>query len=102
MTTATQTRSTITGRQLAAARSRARLKQHELAELLKHSTRGGRVYQVMLLENLVYKRHCGIAVDGIKKYVIDGEKEITINFGDGECDRTFTIMINGVTREITL
>jgi len=39
MTTATQTTSTITGRDLAAARSRARLKQHELAELLMHSTR---------------------------------------------------------------
>jgi DNA-binding transcriptional regulator YiaG len=39
MTTATQTTSTITGRDLAAARARARLTQRELAALLKHSER---------------------------------------------------------------
>ena len=39
MTTASQTTSTITGRELAAARSRARLTQRELAELLRHSER---------------------------------------------------------------
>ena len=37
MTTATQTTSTITGRDLAAGSSRARLKQRELAGLVKHS-----------------------------------------------------------------
>jgi hypothetical protein len=65
-------------------------------------TRGGREYAVMLLEDLVYKRHCGIAVDGIKKYTINAEKEITIDFGDGTCDRTFTVTTNGATRTISL
>jgi hypothetical protein len=42
-------------------------------------TRGGRAYTVDVLEPLVYRRFCGIAVDGVKKYVIDNSKEITIN-----------------------
>ena len=66
------------------------------------TTRGGRDYSVMLLEDLVYKRHCGIAVSGVKKYTIDASKEITIDFGDGTCDREFTVTVNGVTRNISL
>lgn len=64
------------------------------------TTRNGRTYQVDLLEDLVYKRHCGIAVSGVKKYTLDGEKEITVDYGDGECDRAFTVTMNGVTRDI--
>lgn len=66
------------------------------------TTRSGREYSMMLLEDLVYKRHCGIAVQGVKRYTINGTKEITINFGDGTCDRAFTVTTNGVTREISL
>src|SRR5688572_8598677 len=33
-------------------------------------TRGGRTYQVSLVEQLKYKRFCGIAVEGIKRYEI--------------------------------
>ena len=64
--------------------------------------RSGRSYEVTLLENLVYKRHCGIAVSGVKKYVVDGKREITIDYGDGVCDKDFTITINGVTRMLSL
>lgn len=63
-------------------------------------TRGGRSYDVSLLEPLAFKRYCGIAVSGIKKYVIDGEREITLDYGDGECDRSVTVTVNGVTRDI--
>lgn len=66
------------------------------------TTRGGREYEVTLLENLVYKRFCGIAVDGIKHYLIDGEKEITIDYGDGTCDGAITVTVNGVTRNISV
>ena len=65
------------------------------------STRAGRAYQVDVVENLVYKRHCGIAVSGIKKYTIDGEKEVSVDYGDGVCDRAFTVTMNGITRDIT-
>jgi hypothetical protein len=66
------------------------------------TTQAGKSYTVSLLEDLQYKRFCGIAVDGIKKVTIDGTKEITIDYGDGACDKTFTISMNGVTRTITL
>jgi hypothetical protein len=65
-------------------------------------TRGGRTYEVSLLEDLVYKRSCGIAVSGVKKYVIDGTKEVTIDYGDGTCDKTFSVTVDGVVRNITL
>ncbi len=66
------------------------------------TTRGGRSYSVSLLEGLKYKRFCGIAVDGIKKYVLDEEKEIVIDYGNGECDKALTITVNGVTHNINV
>jgi hypothetical protein len=65
-------------------------------------TRGGRSYAVSFLKSLEFKRGCGIAVTGIKKYVIDGTKEVTIDYGDGTCDRSIVITVNGVTRSITV
>jgi hypothetical protein len=65
-------------------------------------TRGGRAYTVTVLEALKYKRFCGMAVDGIKKYVLDNSKEITIDYGDGSCDKSLTITVNGVTRNISV
>jgi hypothetical protein len=64
------------------------------------TTRAGRNYQVSLLEQLEYKRFCGIAVSGIKKYVIDGKKEIVVDYGDGECDKEVTVTVNGIVRNI--
>lgn len=64
------------------------------------TTKGGRNYSVNLLESLEYKRFCGIAVSGIKRYVINGEKEITLDYGDGECDNEVTVTVNGVVRNI--
>ena len=65
-------------------------------------SRNGRSYEVSLLEELVFKRFCGLAVSGIKRYVIDEEKEITIDYGDGTCDREVTITVNGVTRDVSV
>ena len=65
-------------------------------------TRGGRTYAVSLSKALKYKRFCGIAVEGIKKYLIDGSKEVTIDYGDGSCDKSVVITVNGVTRSLTV
>jgi len=65
-------------------------------------TRGGRTYTVTVLSALKYKRFCGMAVAGIKKYVLDGSKEVTIDYGDGSCDKSLTITVNGVTRNISV
>lgn len=64
------------------------------------TTKAGRDYEVSLLEPLEYKRFCGIAVSGIKRYVINGEKEITLDYGNGECDKEVTVTVNGVVRNI--
>lgn len=76
--------------------------QVEASSTAAGTTRLGRAYEVKVVEPLVYKRHCGIAVSGVKKYIIQGNKEIIINYGDGECDRSFSITVNGTTHEITL
>lgn len=65
-------------------------------------TRGGRTYSVSLSKALKYKRFCGIAVEGIKTYIIDGTKEITIDYGDGTCDKSVVITVNGVTRNLNV
>ncbi len=65
-------------------------------------TRGGRTYSVSLTKALKYKRNCGIAVEGIKNYIIDGSKEIVIDYGDGMCDKSITITVNGVARNLTV
>jgi hypothetical protein len=65
-------------------------------------TRGGRDYHVSLAEPLKYKRFCGIAVDGIKNFTIDGEKEIVLDYGDGTCDKSVAITVNGVTRNVSV
>lgn len=66
------------------------------------TTRGGRGYTVTVVEALKYKRFCGMAVDGIKKYVLDNSKEVTIDYGDGSCDKSLTVTVNGVTRNISV
>ena len=53
-----------------------------------------------MLESLVYKRHCGIAVSGVKRYTIHNEREITVDYGDGTCDRNFQVTVDGVTKDI--
>lgn len=65
-------------------------------------TRGGRTYEVSLSKALKYKRFCGIAVEGIKTYVIDGTKEIVIDYGDGTCDKAVIITVNGITRNLNV
>lgn len=76
--------------------------QIESSSTASGTTRGGRSYSVSLLEDLVYKRHCGIAVSGVKKYIIGGEKEVIVDYGDGACDREFSLTVNGVTKVISL
>jgi hypothetical protein len=80
-----------------------------LDKLIVHSnstangvTRVGRSYAVSLLQELEYHRFCSMAVSGIKKFVIDGEKEITFNYGEGDCDTIFTVTMNGFSKTITL
>jgi hypothetical protein len=61
-------------------------------------TRGGRTYEVSLTKALKYKRFCGIPVEGIKRYVLDGSKEVVMDYGNGTCDKDIVVTVNGVNR----
>ena len=66
-------------------------------------TKGGRTYAVSLSKALKYKRFCGgIPIEGIKKYLIDGTKEIVIDYGNGDCDKKIVVTVNGITRSLTV
>ncbi|MDH4090109.1 MAG: hypothetical protein OEV74_13575 [Cyclobacteriaceae bacterium] len=65
-------------------------------------TRGGRTYTVSLAKSLKYKRFCGIAVEGIKVYTIDGTKVVTIDYGDGTCDKLIVYTVNGIARNLNI
>jgi hypothetical protein len=53
------------------------------------------------MEELVYRRGCPIAVSGKKKFInVATGKEIIIDYGTGECDRSITITIEGDVRTI--
>jgi hypothetical protein len=67
--------------------------------------RRGKSYTMNIQDPIVHKAACmaeGIymPVQGVKTFVIDGTKNIAINYGDGTCDRTITITINGHTKSV--
>jgi hypothetical protein len=68
--------------------------------------RAGKTYTMNIQTPIVHKTSCmatGIymPVQGVKTFVIDGTKHITIDYGNGDCDRTITITINGHTKTVT-
>ncbi|MFZ6002000.1 MAG: hypothetical protein ACOYW3_15920 [Bacteroidota bacterium] len=69
------------------------------------TNREGRVYEMTITKNLVYKRECAlservfIAVEGTKELVVNGKK-IVIDYGTGTCDRLVTITVNGKSKEV--
>lgn len=65
------------------------------------TTRRGRGYTMEIIETLVFKRNCGLPVSGVKVFTVDG-KEITVDYGDGECDRIVTYTVGDRTRSTTV
>ena len=69
------------------------------------TNRNGRSYQMEITKPLVYKRECAIsdkvfiAVEGTKVLTVES-KQITIDYGDGACDKLVTITVNGKSREV--
>lgn len=70
-------------------------------------TRRGVAYQMNILDTLVYKRAClpsrraGIPVQGVKE-IETRQTIITIDFGNGECDRDFEVVVEGKTEDLTV
>jgi len=93
------------------------IREHErenniLARLIIYGTaegnhRNGRGYQIEILEPLVYERSC--AAEGViipvkgKKLIKHGNRQITVDYGDGRCDNIVTLInVNGHTKDIRI
>lgn len=65
------------------------------------TNRTGLAYTMNIQETLVFKRGCGFPVSGIKIYTKEG-KQITIDYGDGTCDRqvTYTVGDQSITTNV--
>jgi len=65
--------------------------------------RRGRAYTMTILEPLVYKRGCPIAVEGVKQFVdVATGKVVLVDYGDGACDRIITISVDGNSRSVNV
>lgn len=69
------------------------------------TNRNGKAYTMEIIEALVYKRECAVssrifmAVAG-EKVLTTENRQMTINYGDGTCDRMVTVTINGESKNI--
>jgi hypothetical protein len=65
------------------------------------TNREGIAYTMNIQETLVFKRGCGFPVSGVKIYTKEG-KQITIDYGDGTCDRqvTYTVGDQSITTNV--
>lgn len=70
------------------------------------TNRHGKSYSVQITVPLEYDRSCAInnrvfrPVKGVKVITFDGGKTLTIDYGDGTCDKLFTITVNGHSRTV--
>ena len=71
------------------------------------TNRRGKAYEMNINETLIYKRSCilseGIymAVDGVKTFG-SGGRELTINYGDGACDRSVMVSVGDYSASINV
>ena len=63
--------------------------------------RRGVSYSMVIESDLIYKRGCPIAVQGVKIFRANG-KEVIVDYGDGECDNVITITIEGNSRQVSV
>ena len=71
------------------------------------TNRRGKDYAMEITSELVFRRACILsddiymAVEGTKVFTVDG-KTISVDYGDGTCDRSIRLTVNGVTRDVTV
>ena len=70
-------------------------------------TRMGLTYSTEIIEPLVFKTSCRenmvyLPVSGIKTITIPEKPLISVNYGSGDCDTSFTISIESQSKEVTL
>jgi hypothetical protein len=79
----------------------------ELSGSASGTTRRGAAYTMNITETMVYRKECIIndgiymAVAGIKVFNSNG-KQITVDYGEGACDRSIKISVNGISREVNV
>lgn len=73
----------------------------DAANAASGTNRRGRSYTMSILTTLEYKRCAPIAVKGVKQFVADG-RTISIDYGDGACDRIVTLTVEGTVRTVSV
>ena len=67
------------------------------------TNRNGKTFATTTLTPLVKKATCSWFVSGSKQLTLNGDKTITINYGDGSCNRVATLTLpNGTTKEVNV
>jgi hypothetical protein len=72
--------------------------------------KNGNTYQMMITKDLVYKISClankvFIPVSGTKVFTVTnstGSKEYSVDYGEGNCDNSITVTINGKAKTIAV
>lgn len=71
------------------------------------TNKNGKTYQMKITNSLIYSRACEInnkvfiPVKGTKHLTVDG-KDVIIDYGDGTCDNSITVTINGKSEVETM
>lgn len=71
------------------------------------TNRHGKSYSVQITTPLEFSRSCAISnkvfkpVKGVRVITFDTNKTVTIDYGSGTCDNSFTVSVNGHTRTVT-
>jgi hypothetical protein len=71
------------------------------------TNRNGKAYTMNITKPLIYLGSCVksnktfIPVSGTKQVVVTGGKTYTVDYGDGQCNTTFTVTVGGISKTIT-
>ncbi|MEM9857623.1 MAG: hypothetical protein AAF843_09710 [Bacteroidota bacterium] len=84
-----------------------RLDAHLVTGEASGMTRRGVAYEMEILDTLIYRKACvpsrraRIPVQGVKQ-IETRDKLVTINYGEGECNRKFEVVVEGKTEDVTV
>lgn len=90
------------------------IRSNDEVSILEGGTAGGENrdgvgYEMQITKNIVFTAACAIKKrfmpsEGEKVLAIGGNspRQITINYGTGDCDNSITVTINGVTKTVTV